>query len=376
MTNSLYIGLISGTSVDAIDVGLFDFSSAQPMTIATLSAAYPEDLRDAVITLCTPGTHEIERMGVLDTLLGEQFANAAMQLLASTGIDAQNIQAIGSHGQTIRHNPPDHTTSSTPYTLQIGNPNIIAERTGITTVADFRRRDMAVGGHGAPLVPAFHQAVFRAHNEHRIILNIGGIANITILPADNQPVTGFDTGPGNILMDMWSQQAFRTPCDLNGAHTAQGTTQQNLLQSMLSDPYFARTPPKSTGREYFTLAWLQNHLSTDKIDPLDLMATLCDLTAKSITQAVHHHAPNTQRILVCGGGIHNHSLMHKLKENFAEIAIESTEKYGINPDFVEAAAFAWLARQTLQNLPGNIPAVTGAKREVPLGGIYIKPLRT
>ncbi|MGB5305178.1 MAG: anhydro-N-acetylmuramic acid kinase, partial [Gammaproteobacteria bacterium] len=250
----------------------------------------------------------------------------------------------------------------------IGNPAVIAAGTGIDVVADFRRADIDAGGQGAPLVPAFHQALFARAGEHRVVLNIGGIANITILPSDaSLPVTGFDTGPGNTLLDAWTRQHLDAPMDTGGRWAAQGSVHAELLAGMLQDPYFHAPPPKSTGREYFNPDWLARYLQDSGIAAQDVQATLCALTAQSILDALEHHAPRTQRLLVCGGGIHNPELLRRLAENQAGMPVESTQPYGVDPDWVEAVAFAWLAKQHLDGKPGNIPAVTGAQRPVVLG---------
>lgn len=369
MSLELYIGLMSGTSLDCIDAGLFDFASKEPITLSTLTLDFPESVRQDLCALCTPGNNEIERLGILDRTLGELYAQAANALLKQTGINAKQVKAIGCHGQTLRHRPPGGNTQKA-FTLQIGDPNTLAEETSITTVTDFRRRDMAAGGQGAPMVPAFHAAIFNSTQEHRLILNIGGIANITILPTQHDATTGFDTGPGNVLMDYWAR-TFGTRYDHNGDLAAQGSVDDALLKGMLADPYFITPPPKSTGREYFTQDWLNAHLNRHKSGKHDVMTTLCKLTIDSIANDIQHFAPLTQRILVCGGGVHNRSLMLGLQQRFSRIPVESTLSHGIDPDFVEAAAFAWLAKQTLQAKPGNLPLVTGAKRPVILGGIYL-----
>jgi anhydro-N-acetylmuramic acid kinase len=252
--------------------------------------------------------------------------------------------------------------------LQIGNPKVIATHTGIDVVADFRRADIAAGGQGAPLVPAFHQAVFARAGEDRVVLNIGGIANITVLPGTaSLPVTGFDTGPGNTLLDAWARSHLNTAMDAGGRWAAQGNVNTALLAHLLKDPYFHTPPPKSTGREYFNADWLARHLPDTGIAAQDIQATLCALTAQSILDAIQQFAPRTQRILVCGGGIHNRELLRRLGDNQGGMMVESTQQHGIDPDWVEAIAFAWLAKQRLDGKPGNIPAVTGARQAVILG---------
>jgi anhydro-N-acetylmuramic acid kinase len=368
MSSELYIGLMSGTSMDGIDAALIQSSDSDIELIATHSLPWPDDIRQQLQILATPGDNEIDRLGSLDAAAGNHFAKAALELLENAGIAAHRVVAIGSHGQTIRHRPQ----ASPPFTLQIGDPNRIAEHTGITTIADFRRRDMAAGGEGAPLVPAFHANRFQSQDEHRVILNIGGIANLTTLPADTGlPIFGFDTGPGNSLLDAWIQRHNKQLYDENGEWAATGKTDANLLDSMLEDGYFQRPPPKSTGPEYFSLAWLETYLTQfPEIAPTDIQATLVTLSATSIANAIMEAAPNCQRVLVSGGGVHNTTLITQLRAQLTSCPVASTGEYGLDPDWVEAAAFAWLAQQTLHHKPGNLPAVTGAKRPVILGGIY------
>jgi len=364
----LYIGLMSGTSMDGIDAVLVDLS-ANPHILATNYTPYDKEIRDELLTLSTGSDNGTGLLASLDTRLGQLFAHAALELLQQAGIEPQKIKAIGSHGQTIRHEP--HATC--PNSLQIGNPNVIIENTGITTVADFRRRDIAAGGEGAPLVPAFHNEVFRSSVTDRVVVNIGGIANITILPKEgNLPVTGFDTGPGNVLMDCWSARHLGTAFDTDGQWSASGKIHELLLQTLLGHPYFNLTPPKSTGREDFNLQWLDeivNGMDTSP-SPQDIQATLCELTACTISQAIGISAPQVDEILVCGGGVHNKILMQRLMTCLQNCSIQSTEVFGIHPDWVESAAFAWLAKQTLEGKPGNLPSVTGATKAVVLGGIY------
>lgn len=359
---------MSGTSMDAADAALVDFGGAQPTLLATHSIPLSPGLRGALFALCVPGPDEIERMGELDVQLGEIFADAALALLKKAEIKPAAVQAIGSHGQTVRHQP----AGPYPFTLQIGNPALIAHRTGITTVADFRRADMAAGGQGAPLAPAFHNAVLRSAQRDRVVVNIGGIANVTILPKDTkQPVIGFDTGPGNVLLDTWAERHLGQRMDEEGRFAAGGEINENLLNEFLRDNYFSLAPPKSTGREYFNGAWLdaklQNH---GAVSAQNVQATLCELTAASITDAVKKYAPTTQELLVCGGGAHNTHLMQRLRARLHPCTVASTQHYGVSPDWMEAMAFAWLAKRTLEGKPGNLPSVTGAKHAVMLGGIY------
>ncbi|MHB1949614.1 MAG: anhydro-N-acetylmuramic acid kinase [Gammaproteobacteria bacterium] len=354
----LYIGLMSGTSADGIDAVAVDFGHREPRLVASHYESYDPELRNEILALCQSGPDEINRLGELDVKLGKAFANVTRILLNDNGLKTNVIRAIGSHGQTIRHHPAKH------FTLQIGDPNIIAAETGITTVADFRRRDMAYGGQGAPLVPAFHQKIFSAPKHDRVIVNIGGIANITVLPREGN-ILGFDTGPGNTLLDAWCEQHTNLSYDKRGAWAAEGKVQEKLLHTLLSDPFFKLAAPKSTGREYFNLAWLNNHLGNER--PIDVQATLVELTVRSILDAI----PFAQgEIFVCGGGAHNNYLMSRFAAQAEPFSVDSTLKLGINPDWVEAMAFAWLAKQTLEKKPGNIIAVTGAHHATILGGVY------
>lgn len=371
---TLYIGLMSGTSVDGIDAALVDFANDQPKLIATHYTPYHDELRTDILALCQRGEDEIQRLGELDIKLGKAFAQAVNELLAQQKLSAQDICAIGSHGQTIRHYPHHHY----PFTLQIADPNTIAALTGITTVADFRRKDVACGGQGAPLVPAFHQAIFggslQAGTAARAIVNIGGIANVTILKApdltsSDEGCIGFDTGPGNTLMDAWIGQHKNLRHDENGDWAKQGKINKALLQQMLADSYFALPAPKSTGREYFNLSWLQKQLSHFSLSPEDVQATLAELTTQSICDAVRKHLQQGD-ILVCGGGVQNGYLMSRLQELAQPLSVHSTQAFGMNPAWIEAVAFAWLAHETLNKRPGNLPTVTGAMRPAILGGVY------
>ena len=367
LARECFIGLISGTSSDGVDAVLAEFTLA-PHLIASHFLAYPEALRLELLEFAA-GHYRgdpVDQLGRLDRALGELFAQAALEVLKPPGLSGRDIRAIGSHGQTVRHRP----RGPQPFTLQIADPNIIAARTGITSVADFRRRDLALGGEGAPLVPAFHRAAFADRSETRAVVNIGGIANLTLLPAADGPVSGFDTGPGNVLMDMWSRERLRAPHDEDGRLAASGKVHAALLADFLDDEYFRRAPPKSTGREHFSEAWLQTKLAGYKLTAADVMATLCELTARSIADAVSACRPRAARVLVCGGGIHNRNLMQRLGALLTDHKIGSTADYGVDPDWVEAMAFAWLARETLAGRPGNLPAVTGAREPAILGGIY------
>ena len=367
--SDLYIGLISGTSADGIDCALVDFSTPPLKLIHAYSYPLPESLRQEILALMVPTDNEIDRLGVADQLLGETLADAVLKLLQDSGYKKNQIQAIGSHGQTLRHRPPGELERA--FTLQIGDPNIIAERTGITTVGDLRRRDMAAGGHGAPLAPIIHQHCFQPDVGERVIVNIGGIGNITHLKA-NGKVLGFDTGPGNCLMDAWITLHKQENFDRDGAWANSGKVQAELLQSLLMHPYFAEPSPKSTGREMFTLEWLQSVLSQhEPINPVDVQATLLHLTATSIANhIIDLKLPSGSDIYICGGGAHNPVLMEALNSLLQPFPIASTERLGLSPDWVEACAFALMAKKTMLKQSGNIASVTGAATEVILGGAY------
>ncbi|ATG89034.1 anhydro-N-acetylmuramic acid kinase [Methylomonas koyamae] len=361
----LYIGLMSGTSIDGIDAGLVDFSDHKITLVEFHYQAFPSELRQSIQTVSQANQAVLlQDYGTLDSRIGRLFGETSNALLAKAGIPANAVTAIGSHGQTVYHAP----AGIDGFTLQIGDPNRIAEITGITTVADFRRRDIAAGGQGAPLVPAFHQAVFSDSSQARTVVNIGGIANITVL--DDKPAIGFDTGPGNGLLDYWYQQHHSGLFDPGGDWAASGRTNQELLTKLKDDPYFRLAPPKSTGKEYFSAAWLQQKIEAFcELPSQDVQATLCQFSADTISAAIRQHAPGTTQVFICGGGTHNRHLLRLLAENM-RLPVASTATIGIDPDHVEAIAFAWLARQTLNGLPGNLCSVTGAKVPVILGGIY------
>lgn len=365
--HALYLGLISGTSADAIDAALVSFEPSMQLH-STLAYPYPPELRARILRLAQgDGRIALDDLGELDGQIARTFAAAAKALLCKANLPASAVCAIGSHGQTLRHRP----LLAQPYTLQLGDPNLIAEHTGITTVADFRRRDIAAGGQGAPLLPPFHAALLSQPGKTRVVLNLGGIANITVLADDaGRGVLGFDTGPANCLLDAWAERHLGTPCDHAGAFAASGTSNNALLQHLLTEPYFALSAPKSTGRETFHLAWLETQLQGSTWAPADVQATLVQLTAYSIATAIHANATNVSEVLVCGGGVHNGVLMRAIERELHPITTMSTAGYGIDPDFVEAMAFAWLARERLEHRPGNLPAVTGAMGWRVLGGIY------
>ena len=350
--------------MDGIDAALVGFGDHAIDLVATHAHLYPDALRARLAAaVAAPGDCDVDTIGSLDRAVGCAFRDAAVELLAAAGVEATAVRAIGSHGQTVRHQP----RAREPFTLQVGDPAVIATGTGITTVADFRRADLAAGGEGAPLAPGFHEWLFRERGRARGVLNIGGIANLTLLPADDVPVTGFDTGPGNALLDAWIRRHRAQPFDRDGAWAGSGSVDRELLARLLADPYFAAPPPKSTGLEYFNPGWLARH-GVDTVDAADVQATLAALTVGSIADAVP--AAGIDELLVCGGGAHNATLMAGLSTALPGVAVASTAKYGLDPDWVEAVAFAWLAMRRIEGLPGNLPSVTGASRAVTLGAVH------
>jgi anhydro-N-acetylmuramic acid kinase len=366
-----FVGLISGTSMDAVDAVVVDLrEGAPPALLATLSHPIPAPLHARLRTLADPaGSASVDELGLADVLVGELFAEAALKVIAVAGLAPADIVAIGSHGQTVRHRPEAHP----PFTLQIGSAPRIAVRTGITTVANFREADMAAGGQGAPLVPAFHRAAFSSPHDARAVVNIGGIANLTCLPpAGSGAVTGFDTGPGNTLLDHWTGLHRQAPYDAEGRWARQGQVSHTLLDILLADPYLHATAPKSTGPEYFSPDWLNRALARvgEALAPVDVQRTLVEFTARHITDAVAGHPAGATRVLVCGGGAHNRLLMERLAALMPERQVADTGAFGIDPDWVEAIAFAWLAKEGLHGRPGNIREVTGAREDVILGGIF------
>jgi anhydro-N-acetylmuramic acid kinase len=361
-----YIGLISGTSMDGIDSVLVEFGDRSIRVVAERQHAYPKELRERLMKVTRePARFDIDEFGALDHWTGESFRDAALGLLDEANIGPERVRAIGSHGQTVRHQPD----AERPFSIQIGDAAIIAKGTGIDCIADFRRADIALGGQGAPLVPPFHDWLFHSGDLHRCILNIGGIANLTILAKGNDPISGFDTGPGNTLMDAWSQRHQGKAYDESGRWAAHGQRDDALLERMLADPYFSASPPKSTGFEYFNEKWLDS-FDSEHVSAVDMQATLCELTASTIADAIDAHAPDTDELLVCGGGIHNDELTGRLAANMPAIRIGSTAEHGLDPDWVEACAFAWLAMRALASVPGNAPGVTGASRPTILGAIH------
>jgi anhydro-N-acetylmuramic acid kinase len=383
----LYLGLISGTSADGIDAALVRFeglagSATRAKLIAARTYAYPDALRTRLLALAkSRASIALDDYGQLDVEVGHCFATASLSLLREAGIDPAAVAAIGSHGQTVCHRPGGEF----PFTLQIGDPNVIAERTGVLTVADFRRADVAAGGQGAPLLPALHAAVMADPVIPRAILNLGGIANLTMLPAvpahpapailghpypaPGRDVLGFDTGPANCLLDAWAGRHLDVARDEGGAWARSGRVDADLLANWLTDPYFAAAPPKSTGREVFNLEWLDARLPA-MIAAADVQATLLALSVRSIANALRTHGGGTREAFACGGGVHNTALMDALRVELADMRVDTTAALGLDPDFVEAAGFAWLARARLAGEPGNLPSVTGARGSRVLGAIY------
>ena len=366
--SEFYIGLMSGTSVDAIDAVLMDFSKSSTHIVTSLCLPIDTKLRDAINQTIGKNTWP-QNVEKIDLQFSCKSIKVIEALLSQTSIQKDQITAIGSHGQTIWHDP----NGQSPCSIQIGNVKHIADKTGITTIGNFRKADIDAGGQGAPLACAYHEEVLRNKNEDRVILNLGGIANITVLPA--QPsieIMGFDTGPANTLLDAWIKKHQNKEFDRNGAWAKTGKVNQELLDLMLSDEYFQSSPPKSTGREKFNLNWLQNILDQYEktISEKDVQATLASLTIKSVTNAVKSWAPQTKRVLHCGGGSHNTYLVSQLKEKLREFLLEPTSAHGIPVDWMEAMAFAWLAKQKIEDKLGNIPSVTGARNKVVLGDLY------
>jgi len=363
--SDLFLGLISGTSADGIDAALVDFDGGHARLL--FGRTYPWDpaLRAQLVALGQQGASlSLDAIAELDVRVARAFAEAANLALADSGTTAAAVRAIGSHGQTLRHRP----WGPYPFTLQLGDPSTLAERTGITVVADLRRRDIAAGGHGAPLLPGLHAALLHAADEDRAVLNLGGIANLSLLPAHG-PVRGFDTGPANALMDAWILRHLAQDFDRDGAFAASGHVDEALLGRLLDDPWFIQPPPKSTGRDQFHLGWVEARLRGDEA-PADVQATLNALTARTVANALMATQPATRRVIACGGGVHNPALMAALAAALPDAVVESTAAHGIDPDHIEAMGFAWLARQTLLGLPGNLPSVTGAAGPRVLGGIY------
>ncbi|MPW43856.1 anhydro-N-acetylmuramic acid kinase [Acinetobacter guerrae] len=363
---SIYIGVMTGTSMDGVD---FVAASFDPLHLhATLTIPFEPELRDELMALTLPGDNEIDRMGKADVTLAELIGHGINELIEKNHLDRSQIKAIGSHGQTIRHRP-EHG-----FTLQIGDPNIITEITQIPVISDFRRRDMAAGGQGAPLVPAFHQAIFQHSSIHRVILNLGGIANVSLLPAGRpEAVYGFDTGPANILMDAWCERYTGHPYDENGNWAAYGHPIRGLLERLQAHEFFSKEPPKSTGREDFNIDWLDDQLADWRNDemeydeledtPENVQATLLKLTTRAIKKAIYRSDLDTGEVYVCGGGAYNSHLLEQLRWRLRKHnwSVQSTSVLGLSPTWVEATAFAWLGMRFMNQQSGNLPSVTGAK---------------
>lgn len=365
MRRALFIGLMSGTSLDGVDAVLADFSAQQPQLLAHQHAQFAPELRRELELLMTPGWDDIGRGAIVAQHLTRAYATASFDVLRHAGISAHQVRAIGAHGQTIRHRPEEG------YTVQLNAPALLAELTGIDVVADFRSRDLAAGGQGAPLVPAFHAAVFGGV-QARAVVNVGGMSNLTGVPASDSglPLVGMDCGPGNVLLDAWAQQHLSEPIDRDGAWAAGGHTDASLLTTLLSEPYFFAPLPKSTGRELFNLDWLRSHIAGRALEPRHVQATLTRLTATVIAQSIKQHMPSAREVLVCGGGARNLTLMKMLAEECAPRSVVSTEAYGVAPEHVEALAFAWLAQRFVKHESGNAPSVTGARGGRILGALY------
>ena len=363
-----FIGLMSGTSADGIDAALVRFHDRLGLRcelVDGLTAAWEPALREQLVALGQGGElGSLDTLGRLDAQVGIAFAQAANQLIEQNGVDRTQVRAIGSHGQTVRHRP--HADPA--FTWQLGDAHRIAELTAITTVADFRRRDIAAGGQGAPLMPAFHLAMLGTAEEDRAVLNLGGIGNLTLIPRTGE-VLGFDTGPANALLDGWCQRQLGEPFDANGAFAARGQVDAALLARLLAEPWFALPPPKSTGREQFHLEWVDTRLEGTGA-AADVQATLLELTAATVAEALFRHQPQTRRVLVCGGGVRNPVLMGRLQARLPWVLVESSAAHGLDPDYMEAMGFAWLAAETVAGRPANLPSVTGARGPRILGAIH------
>lgn len=360
----LYIGVMSGTSLDGIDIALIEQNNGTQLC-GKLFLPMPGELRQQLLDLCSPGDNEIQRSALAEARWATLVAEGIQQLLRQQQLSSSDIRAIGSHGQTIRHEPAQG------FTVQIGNPALLAELTGIDVIADFRRRDVAAGGQGAPLVPAFHQALFGSQPAKLAVLNVGGFSNITLLEQGSTAVRGFDCGPGNVLMDAWIQKHRNQPYDDNGSWATSGQIHQGLLARMLSAPYFRVQGPKSTGRELFNLDWLNQQLQHfDAIAAEDVQATLLELTAHCCSQALLSTQPDSERLIVCGGGAHNRALLARLGQQLPGVTVASSDDLGAPADWIEAMAFAWLAHCFLERIPANRPSVTGAAGLRVLGALY------
>jgi anhydro-N-acetylmuramic acid kinase len=357
-----YVGIMSGTSLDGIDAALLDFSDNTPKLVGTHYQAYPAALKDTLLALHQPAQNELHHTQLVANELAQGYAAATKILLLAANVNANQVRAIGCHGQTIRHRP------DAGYTIQLGNAALLAELSGITVVNDFRSRDIAAGGQGAPLVPAFHHKMLRHPDIHRVIVNIGGISNLTNL-SPGQATSGFDCGPGNLLMDAWINRQLGQSYDKDGSWAASGVVIPALLQAFLDEPYMRASPPKSCGRDLFNMRWLDKHLQGNEA-PADVQSTLLALTGHAISDAIDQYCSGAAEIYLCGGGAHNLALLNYLNEALPNCSIQLTDKLGIEADWLEAIAFAWLAQQTLQSRCANLPEATGARHPCILGAIY------
>ncbi len=366
MDHDTYIGLISGTSMDAIDAVAVSFGERNVIILGQLAVPYTDDLSARIAAVSGAEQYSVDDLGALNVKIGDAFANAALAVMREAAIEPASVAAIGSHGQTVRHRPEVET----PFSLQLGCGATIAVRTGIPTVCDFRSADVALGGQGAPLVPAFHGWIFSRPGTARCVVNIGGIGNITVV-GESGVTAGYDTGPGNTLLDTWARINLGRPFDADGAWAASGAVDQSLLETMLADPYFSMQPPKSTGPETFSKSWLDRILESVQADlsPENVQSTLLQLTVSSISSCIADH-DGVDAVAVCGGGASNGELMRRLAEALDPVPVSDTSNWGLHPDWVEACAFAWLARARLRGETGNVPLVTGASRGTVLGALY------
>jgi anhydro-N-acetylmuramic acid kinase len=367
VTRELYVGLMSGTSLDGVDAVLADLAGAKPRIVAAAHISFDVPLQRELLALNSSGANEIERAALSGNELARRYAAAVAEVLSRSKTQAADIRAIGCHGQTVRHRP------ERGYTTQIGNSALLAELTGIRVVADFRSRDVAAGGQGAPLAPAFHAAVFADPAEDRVAINLGGIANLTCLPRSGKTI-GFDSGPGNCLLDLWAARHLGKSFDAGGDWAGGGQAIPQMLERMLREPYFQAPPPKSTGRDLFNEAWLHSMMGGNEPGGGEaaqaVQATLLELTARSLADAIARHCPGAGRLIACGGGTKNGVLLRRLAELSAPATLETSDRFGIDPQHVEAAAFAWLAKRALDGQPGNLPSVTGARGPRILGAVY------
>ncbi|PYE17751.1 anhydro-N-acetylmuramic acid kinase [Paraburkholderia silvatlantica] len=368
--DGVYFGLMSGTSMDGVDGIAVRFEAGQrPVVLAEAFVGFAQGLREALFSLQQPGENEIEREALAGNALAARYAVCCHELLRGSNVPPAEVRAIGAHGQTVRHRPEKG------YTVQIQNPALLAELTHIDVIADFRRRDVASGGQGAPLVPAFHATLFGSQEETRVVCNLGGISNITVLSSTGA-VRGFDCGPANALLDLWAERHLGKPYDENGKFAASGNLHQPLLNALLDEPFFELQPPKSTGRDLFNARWLDDKLKGfESLTPADVQATLVALTAMSVAREIERHASDCRAVYVCGGGARNAALMAALQKaletgDVAGVPVTTTEALGVPPHQVEPLAFAWLAMRCVAREPGNLAAVTGAAGERVLGAIY------